>query len=523
MEAFRPADLAVRTPRAGRTRVRYVLPMERIEVDGHVLTWDVSIGQAELTVQSWDRYAGTSGPTTVFHLAVRDDRLKISLALLPTSRTIDVSLQPGVLGQVLPVGTGPSAPGTAGATVAGWVTSLVGTSYSWRPSDPAGLGPVATVGGAVLPLLGNAYDRGASTLTEIPRWAAPVLSGATPLDAVRTGFGRAGTRAVARALVGGLVAAAAGPPAGATRLGRDRAGRVALFRVAAALMGEGTLEPDRLARVLSTDGPAHPQEQWPDSERIAVGRAVAKRLGPVGAERLLIDAVSSVDGPTVLADVCRLFSSVSDRLPNRPAHRLEELRDECRALLPIDPDPVAGGWSRHRLSPSTIRRQPVAGAPTPQSRVAIAGGGPVAARPIAAARTHARVAPAAPTIGIAPNEPLVYPPSLAAVHGDDTGSGLRLVLPRTTSELVAWGRRLHSCVGSFGSAVAAGLSVLVGVERDGTLRYCIEVAPDRTVRQFLGERNAAVPRWVATTVCARLAALGLLRPGVDANRIWLEA
>lgn len=112
---------------------------------------------------------------------------------------------------------------------------------------------------------------------------------------------------------------------------------------------------------------------------------------------------------------------------------------------------------------------------------------------------------------------------LAAVHGDEPASGLRLVLPRTTGELVAWGRRLHSCVGSFGPAVATGRSILFGVERDGTLRYCVELSPDGMVRQFLGERNTAVPRSVAAAVCARLVALGLLRTDGDANCIWLEA
>ena len=494
-------------------------------MDGHLLNWDASGDHAELNVQVSDRHAGTTGPTTTFHLAVRDDRLWIGLALLPTSRTVDISLQPGVFGQVLPFGVGPSAPGTAGATVAAWVAGLVGATRCWRPSDPAGMGPVATVGGAALPLLGYAYDQGAAALTEVPHWAAPVLSGATPLDAARAGFGRSGTRTVARALSGGLVVQAADPPVGVTSLGQGRVVRLALVRVAAALMGEGTLEPDRLARVLSADGPAHPPELWPDGEQIAAGRAMTRRLGPFGAERVLTDALETDDGPVLLAEVCRLFTSVSDRLPIRPAHRLEELRDECRALLPIDPDPGAGGWTRRRLSPATIRPRPTAetSTPAPTARAAGAVAGSAAGRPNPMARTLARVAPAAPPSGIAPNEPLLFPPLVTAVHGDEPASGLRLVLPRTTNELVAWGRTLHSCVGSFGSAVAAGRSILVGVEQDGTLSYCLEVAPDGTVRQFLGDRNAAVPRSVANAVCARLAALGLLRTDGDANDIWLEA
>lgn len=201
------------------------------------------------------------------------------------------------------------------------------------------------------------------------------------------------------------------------------------------------------------------------------------RLGPFGAERVLVNALTTEDGPVILAEVCRLFTSVSDRPPIRPPHRLEELRDECRALLLIDPDPAAVGWTRRRLSSSSVEQRPAARVPTsrPSPRAGVAGSGPVVARPIQTARTRARVAPPSPPSGITPNEPLSFPPLLAAVHGDEPASGLRLVLPRTTSELVAWGR--GCTVASVRSVrpwrpVAASCSVSSGTAPSGTAWSC---------------------------------------------------
>ena len=495
-------------------------------MDGHVLSWDRRHLGAELTVRPADGHTGATGACTTFHLQVHHHRLQIELALLPTARTVDISLQPGILAQVVPGCSGPCRAGTAGAIVAGWIAALVGPTRAWRPDDPVGLGPVGTVGGAALPFLGAAYDRGAVPLVEVPPWAGPVLGGDSPLGAARAGFGRSGTRSVARALAGRLVVAGPGVPPGVERMGPDRSATVALFPLAAALMGEGTLEPDQLARVLGAGGPSHPPGCWPDRGRIAVGRAVAERLGPAGAERVLVDAVVSADGPSMLAEVCRLFPSVADRIPARPAHRLGELRDQCRNLLPIDPDPRAGGWSRPRPSPSPrlAPRRPVRTRTPPiRQPVSSVSDHPVVERRQADPRARALIAPSTPTVAVTPNEPLPYAPHLAAVHGADCGDDLRLVLPRTTDELAAWGRRLRSCIGSFGPAVVSGRSVLVGVEQEGALVYCLEVTADGTVRQFLGERNRTVPRTVATAVCSRLVVLGVLRSDGSANRLWLEA
>jgi hypothetical protein len=515
--------------------------VERIEVDGHVLAWERHGDGAVLEVADGTGPCGRPARSTTFVLGVHDGRLRVELALVPTSRRVDVSFQPDLFGQILPVGPGPCADGSAGAAVAHRVASLGAGTAMWCPADPAGSGLLAVVGGAALPLLGAAYDAGAAALGEVPRWAAALLGETTPRRAVRAAFGAKGTKAVARALVAGLVAPHPGGTGGATRIGpAPPDGSVALHRVAAALMGVPALEPDRLARVLAAEGPAANPGQWPDGTQLAVGRAVTSRLGPVGAERVLTEAVTTEDGMTVLDELCRLYPGVADQLPARPPTRLVALRDLCRSLLPLDPDPSADRWGRVPRSPTTrsVPSRPVAsagragrgGRPAPGGAVPTrppTDASPPAARPRAGPglprdpRARAHVAPAAPPAPT--NAAFHHPPAVAALHGVEVGADLRLLLPRTSDELLAWGRVLRSCVGSFGAAVAAGRSLLIGVEERGALAYCMEVAPDGSVRQFLGQRNRTVPRPVVASVCDLLVVAGVVDPTRTANEVWLGA
>jgi hypothetical protein len=297
-------------------------------------------------------------------------------------------------------------------------------------------------------------------------------------------------------------------------------------------MGAPVLEPDRLARVLVADGPAQPPERWPDAAQIAVAGGLTARLGPAAAERLLTDALATEEGPAVLAELCTIYPGVADQLPARPASRLADLRDQCRSLLPIDPDPGAGRWRRMHRSPSSgpVAARLSAARRAPAVRATVPGGGPARTEvrdapgvPVAvpAPRGRARTAPPAPPATT--SSALRYPPGTAGLHGVEVGGGIRLVLPRTSDELAAWGRLLRNCIGSFGGAVAAGRSLLVGVEERGALAYCVELTPEGSVRQFLGERNRTVPRPVAAAVCGRLAEAGVLRADHRDNRVWLEA
>jgi len=125
--------------------------------------------------------------------------------------------------------------------------------------------------------------------------------------------------------------------------------------------------------------------------------------------------------------------------------------------------------------------------------------------------------------GTAPDGVFRYSSEVSRLHQMDAGPGMRLVLPRSPAELSVWGHRLRNCIGSYGEAVAAERSLLVGVEMVGELRFCLEVSPAGAVRQFLGDRNRMVPDHVATPVCRILVAAGILDAGSQDNQIWLGA
>ena len=53
-------------------------------------------------------------------------------------------------------------------------------------------------------------------------------------------------------------------------------------------------------------------------------------------------------------------------------------------------------------------------------------------------------------------------------------NGLRLVVPHSTTPLAMWGKALHICVASYGDRAAHAQTLLLGVEKDGEIKYCIE-------------------------------------------------
>ncbi len=511
-----------------------VTMVERIEVDGHLLTWDVGAAGATLTVAPALGPSRPAARPTVFRLTAIEGRMRLGLALLPTDRVIDVSHQPALLTQVLPVGLGPCAPGSAGATVARWIGDLAGVMGAWRHCDPAVIGLVGTVGGAALPLLGAAYAAGAAPVGEVPRWAVDVLAEAAPASAARVGFGPRATRPVARALAKGLVASPPPTPEDVANLGGApgaTTGSLALFRLAIAMMAASVVEPDCLARLLVAPGPPHGPDRWPDVEGLHAGRMVMAALGPNVATQVLLDAAATEQGPRLLDELLSDFGAVGDLLPARVATRLVDLHRQCRVLMPIDPNPEASRSNRGMGAPR--EPAPAHGQPEPEAqprtepRAQLRTRGqnrpqaPTAQRPDA--RRRALRPPRVARTRTAPDGVFRYSSEVSRLHQMDAGPGMRLVLPRSPAELSVWGHRLRNCIGSYGEAVAAERSLLVGVEMIGELRFCLEVSPTGAVRQFLGDRNRMVPDHVATPVCRVLAAAGILDAGSHDNQIWLGA
>jgi len=490
--------------------------METVEVDGCLLGWEADMGTGELTIGKVTNPEADRRPRTTLRLEAVAHRMRISLNFRQIRKSVDVSVQPSLFEHVLPVGRGPCRPGTAGSTVARWVAELAGTRDVWRPPDPDEVGLVGTAGGAAFPVLGAAYDRGAAPLGVVPPWATSVLSKPTLREAAVAAFDKKANRRVVAAL---------GSSLSSRREEGDEAGPVTLYRLALALIGAPFLEPDRIARILDAGGPQRPADAWPDAPEIAAGRQLVARMAPAQAERLLIDAIEQPEGPTLLCETLRDVGSVLDLLPERPPHRLEMLRNQCRALLPVDPDPGAAGWRRPPGAGSRIVRQdgtqrrnaiPVSADP-PAGRVEQVA----APRPRRGIQQRGRalIAPEV-TLGVRGNSTRAA--ALLTLNRCDVGDDLRIAVPRSLAELSAWGLQLRNCVGSYGAAFVSGQSLLIGIKVEEVLTYCLEVTPQGRVRQFLGVGNRPVPRHHARLVCGRLAEAGVLDPSEPANRVWLQ-
>jgi hypothetical protein len=485
-------------------------------VDGCLLGWKADGGTAELTIGRVADPAGVRRERTTVRLEVVAHRMRISLSFLRIRKAVDLSVQPALFEHVLPVGRGPCRPGTAGSTAARWIASLAGTREVWRPPDPDAIGLVGVAGGASWPLLGAAYERGATPLGAVPPWATQILSKPILGEAAHAGFGAKANRRVTGALGSSLLELSGEA---------DDPGPVSLYRLALALMGALVLEPDQIVRILNADGPRRSPDNWPDAAEIAAGSQLIARMAAAQGERLLIDAIERPDGPVLLSEILREVGSVLELLPERPAHRVEALRNQCRALLPVDPDPESAGW----------RRPPGAGSRRAQREGDQRGRAtPVPAEPAADADEHL-AAPRPRRTAQQRRRALLAPQGRAAVSGDptrtaalsnlngcDVGDGLRIAVPRSRAELSAWGQHLGNCVGSYAAAWASGLSLIIGVEVDEVLTYCLEVTPQGHVRQFLGARNRPVPRHQAEVICKRMAEAGVIDPTLTADRVWFR-
>jgi len=431
----------------------------RVEVEGFRLDWEATTDGAELSVLP--EAAPASALRLRFVMKPRQHRLAMTMLFPPTNRAIDVSPQPGLLRLALASArSNAAAAGERHELIGMWVSDLAERADAWYPSATPNVGLDATVGGAAFPILGAAYERQSAPLADVPMWAAPILRQATARAAARTAFGSKATRPVTAVFAACFVHPLPGGPlvpAQAT---------VNLTALALGLAGSEVLEPDQLARVLENTRPA----SVPSGEQIAACRHALARLGPRRAEQLLSDAGRLDGGTTTLAQMANMYAEVGHLLP-RPAGSLTALHAQCRALMPVDPNPVRG--------------------------IAYA----------AQQGYEALDPPPAPRLRT--NSVLHFPPDIQAVHHLDLGA-LRIVLPRTTMELVAWGHLLGNCLASYAPAAVAGRSLLIGVEAEGRLVYCLELTPGRRARQFLAARNRQVPRRHAEQVLARLAALRVI-------------
>ncbi len=131
-------------------------------------------------------------------------------------------------------------------------------------------------------------------------------------------------------------------------------------------------------------------------------------------------------------------------------------------------------------------------------------------RPAPTRRDGTRIRP--PAAAAAAAEAFTPSPPFRRLHGLLVGT-LELVLPRTPTELAAWGRLLGNCLAGFDAAVAAGRSVVVGVRDDGALVAAVEIDPQRgTIVQFLGPSNRPPAASLTAPVVAELRRRQLVAP-----------
>ncbi|MCX9024668.1 MAG: PcfJ domain-containing protein [Candidatus Methanoperedens sp.] len=60
--------------------------------------------------------------------------------------------------------------------------------------------------------------------------------------------------------------------------------------------------------------------------------------------------------------------------------------------------------------------------------------------------------------------------------------GLKIVVPRKTAQLSLWGKLLNICIASYGDKAARGETLLLGVEKEGQIKYCLEFYPHEIMR-----------------------------------------
>jgi len=250
----------------------------------------------------------------------------------------------------------------------------------------------------------------------------------------------------------------------------------------------GVLEPDEIARVLDA---SHRNGALPTVDNLRLLRESASAWGRQASARLFVEAAESAAAFERLLSVALMWSNVGawfdQRIPMQINQFGAALRRRLIAVSNTAPPPRRPTRSaRAPARPTALRPRaeaaaPVEPAPTPEPP-------PMRRRPDA----HVPLHPPVPHVQGAPSM-LPLDPRLAPLHLRSIGGGLRLVLPRTDLDLAAWGRTLHNCLDTYATAVHRRLSFLIGVEVAGTLTYCVELAPDGRVRQFLGSRNRPPP------------------------------
>lgn len=441
------------------------------------------------TPTAWWREGGDGSEICVADLSVvaltpADHLVHVGLVVPVLARTVDVCMQPAASCAAL-VEAGDDAGAGRRDVDAVAREALVDAAIragAWVPPDEMCL--LRAFGGIALPLLAAAYDAGGAPLSDVPRWAGPILAARTIGEGASVAFGQSATRPVRRALVEAIRPLPTG--------------EVDLVALVLALMGRSVLQPDRLSRVLCCDRVVHPPEHFPDRATLEAARHVLERWGDVRSERVLVDAALRPDGLKQLLDTVSYSLQLGDHGPPRPLpNRLADLHDAHRSLI----------RSRSVATPPVTTRRPTRTRPATRRREQ--------ELPL-----HRALPPQTALPSVSATTAITSPASVHALNGRLVGD-LTLVIPSVVGDLARWGRLLSNCLGDFGASAAAGRSTIIGIQRHNRLIYAVELTADGSVRQFCGRANRGPTEHDRRTVIHALAVAGVLDRRAPRNRSWL--
>jgi hypothetical protein len=387
----------------------------------------------------------------------------------------------------------------------GWAAAVAGAVASaarrWGAWDRGGTDLTRALGGFGHPVLGEAYDAGAGTVGEVPRWASPALRSTTVAAAAADLFGPgAATRPVVRALAASLAQPAIDWWRLAVATAAARSGLVASDELAAALTTPPADEPAGVGEGVGEVPSAE------DVRRCVAGLAAVGGAGRSG--RLVRTSFGQPGGARRLVAVLGLLVDVAADVRRPVPLGLDDLERACLRTAAVDPGPRPAP-----AAPAAPARGPVRGrddAPPPAP--------PAPPRPEPVRPPHTTPLRAPEVRGERPSADVELrhgPLARALGDGVHLDATTDLTLPRTPTELATWGRLLGNCLGSYATAVAHGASIVVGVRDRGALVAAFEVRGGR-LTQVLGAGNRPAPRPLAGRVEAHVAAV--LRGAVGDGR-----
>ena len=411
----------------------------------------------------------------------------------------DVSIQPAAVTAVIDdrarsVGVDPNRWRLATLrALVGWAPNL-----DWCEHEPGRL--TGAVGAFTHPLLVELYRQGRTPLTDIPRWASPMLRCTTAADATRLLSPGDTTRRLTRAVAGSLC----GPD-----------GTVALGPLAFGVAGAGLVSSDVLANVVEAASGSPVASPPIDVEQLRVIRNGLGHYPPARRAALLIDAARH-QTPKRFAELVAHLCWIVDHAPRPLPQRVDELAELCTRLIPalaVASPPLAPAPGPDPTSACIDILETLGMLESPPTRTP--GAAPVAPsqRSTPAARRHHRQPTAALPAPAAPAaSPVRWPvPRALLAISDRRSNDLTFCVPTSAGELTRWSRQLDNCLDGFAAAAAHERSWLIGLRRDDHLIGCIEVCPrTRRIRQAKGPRNAALPGDVYDIAMAVLADAGIV-------------